>query len=475
MGEFKDTMMTALEEFNSQTVEPTVKAKKAKKPSEVTFTFEGSGIDMVVTRNLSGKPQRILYIFLSQRDEEDRGRILIKDIKKGLMTEATDSLIFGFFKGLDYEISTGLDVMPHVKYTKRFAEKLMLAREREFTDLLKVGALTISTIDGVDGYRTPSYARFNRYVYSTVGFEIASPQRLKLVRDLFTHLSELKGKSYGEMFDEVCGDHYRSADDKSDDIWAFVMLGDIYDDDFARRCYYEYMDNGNLSGLDCYRLRRVIEACVNDEYLHDYSWADVLKNFKDNPRIRLEKNRFWEFIQHAVCVGMGSELGAYLDQYRDYLRIAYKCDGKIKDKYPEYVQVAHDIYAEKDRKMSRFHQDAELLEAAKKGAPIIDQTIDGYELKVLGTPNEFMEEARQNSNCVASYMERAANGYCWIASFRPARSTHTQLTIELNPDYEMVQIKGMYNRSPKEKEMEILEKFQEGIRKRLEQTKETIA
>lgn len=474
MGEFKDTMMTVLEEFNSQTTEPTVQAKKTRKQSEVTFTFEGSGIDMVVTRHMSGKPQKILYILLSQRNEEDMGRILIKDIKKGLITEATDDLIFGFFRGLEGEIRTGLDVMPHVKYTKRFAEKLMVARGKQYTDLLKVGALTITTIDGTDGYRTPAYAKLDRYVYSTIGSEIASPQRLKLIRELFTHLSELKGKTYGEMFDEACSDSYRYSDCKIDDIWAFVMLGDIYDDDFAKKCYYEYMDDDNLSGLDCYRLRRVVEACIEDDYSPDQSWTTTVYKFKEEPKIRLEKNRFWEFILHATTVGLGSSLGAYLDQYRDYLRMAYRLDGKIKDKYPEYVQAAHDIYAEKDRKISRFNKDAELLEAAKKGAPIIDQTIDGYELRVLSTASEFMEEARQNSNCVASYMGRMAEGRCWIASFRPAKSTRTLLTIELDPSYEMVQIKGIYNRSPKEKEMMTLKKFQDGINKRLEQAKEMI-
>lgn len=478
MGEFKDTIMTALEEFNAQAPEPIVEVKKTRKPIEVTFTFEGSGIDMVVTRNVSGKPNKILYILLSQRDEEDRGRILIKDLKKGLMTGATSDSIFGFFKGLEGEMCTGLDVMPHVRHSKPFAEKLTLARVRQYTDLLKVGALTISTIAPTDGYRTPAYAKFNRYIYDAIGYEITSPQRLKLVRDLVTHLSELKGMSYGETFDQICISRNYYTETKVTSLWAFVMLGDLYDDDFARKCYYEYMDNDNLGELDGYRLFRLVLSCIEYNVV-DSNWTDSVTSFRENPRIRLDKNRLWEFIMHAVSVGMGSNLDNYLDLYRDYLNSAYKCDGKIKDKYPEYLQVAHDIYVEKERRIARFQRGAELLDEAEKGAPIINQTIDGYELKVLSTVNEFLEEARQNSNCVASYINQAAKGCCWIASFRPANSARTQLTIEIDPRFEMVQIKGVCNRSPTKKEMMTLEKFQEGIRKRLEhkeeQTKEVTA
>jgi hypothetical protein len=93
---------------------------------------------------------------------------------------------------------------------------------------------------------------------------------------------------------------------------------------------------------------------------------------------------------------------------------------------------------------------------------------DDYQLKTLRTINEFYEEAQQNCNCVASYVDNVKTGRCWVASFRQVGAPTTQLTIEINPDGRMVQIKGKFNRDATEKEMNLLQKFMDGIKKNME-------
>jgi hypothetical protein len=196
---------------------------------------------------------------------------------------------------------------------------------------------------------------------------------------------------------------------------------------------------------------------------------------KGKAQVNLDKNRLWDFIQHAVAVGKGSNLNDYLSQYSDYLKQAMFCDDRIKDKYPDYLQVAHDIYSEKYRMIKDFKDTQRLRERAAEGRTVIDQVHDGYQLKTLCEVNEFLEEARQNCNCVASYVENVKKGSCWIASFRKLGADSTQLTVEVNPEGEMVQIRGKFNRMPTPGEMDILEKFKAGIRSRMNKKEVTTA
>ena len=98
---------------------------------------------------------------------------------------------------------------------------------------------------------------------------------------------------------------------------------------------------------------------------------------------------------------------------------------------------------------------------------------NGYELRMLTTVNAFLEEARQNCNCVASYVSRVVAGRCWIASFRPEGGAATQLTVEILPDTgEMIQVKGRYNRDPTAKELAELAPFRDAVLARVAAAKE---
>ena len=104
-----------------------------------------------------------------------------------------------------------------------------------------------------------------------------------------------------------------------------------------------------------------------------------------------------------------------------------------------------------------------LVDTAETPAEICDITLDRMELRVLRTADEYLTEAQQNANCVASYVERTLRGGSWVCSFRPAGSDTTLLTIEVNEMGKMCQIKGRYNREPYAKELRMLVPFQKRI------------
>ena len=88
---------------------------------------------------------------------------------------------------------------------------------------------------------------------------------------------------------------------------------------------------------------------------------------------------------------------------------------------------------------------------------------------MLRTQKDYTDEAKQNSNCVASYVENTIRGQCWVCSFRVRDSDETTLTVEVRPATgRMVQIRGKYNRRATAKELKALRKFQTKVFKNME-------
>ena len=87
--EFGEEMKKQLEAFKANAPAAAIERKKA----EVEYQVESSGIDLVVTRVTNGKPASILYIYLSQLNENGIGTMFIKTLKGGVMKEATEETV----------------------------------------------------------------------------------------------------------------------------------------------------------------------------------------------------------------------------------------------------------------------------------------------------------------------------------------------------------------------------------------------
>lgn len=480
---FGETMKTQLEAYLKSTTDDEEKTPKKKTGKAATeYTCEVSGIDMIISRVVNGKCTMKLFIFLSQPDPLGNGTLFIKTMKDGTMKPATQENIATFLRDLGGTQTTTSNIIPSIKSGKDFAGYLITAKSAAFIELAKEGLINTTILD-VNNYSVPWYYKNRSYRGSGIGIE---DKHAKLIRHAVTKLAERYGESYGAALAAACADSYHyynnynyTNERKYKSIWAFSALADIFDEPFAIRCFDEYLDNDRLNGLNHSTSIENLFTTIcsdNNNLYHRPDWQEVVEIYKKGKaQVNLDKNRLWDFIQHAVAVGKGSNLSDYLSQYSDYLKQAMFCDDRIKDKYPDYLQVAHDIYSEKYRMIKDFKDTQRLRERAAKGRTVIDQVHDGYQLKTLCEVNEFLEEARQNCNCVASYVENVKKGSCWIASFRKLGADSTQLTVEVNPEGEMVQIRGKFNRMPTPGEMDILEKFKAGIRSRMNKKEVTTA
>ena len=466
MTDFITDMKAQLDAYREVADEP-VAGKKKTSRANITFSCESSGVDMVVSRIAGGKTTMKLYVVLSQLDGNGMGTMFIKTMKDGTMKDASVDAISTFFNGMAGSNHTDSNIVPWLHSGKKFAERLYAMRDPDVIALAKEGLLNAEILDK-DQCQIPWYiSKDGAFAWrSSVGCGVED-RHAKLLRHAFEVISEKNGVSYSTSLTDACSRREGS----SYCVWAFSLLADMFDEPFAMKCFDEYIDNARLNGLTYNSIRAFVDKLVTGEqYRYGYNWsANVAEWRAGHTIVNLEKNRFWEYIQSAVGVGLGRSLDSFLGTWGDYLVQAYKCDGKVRDKYPENLQVVHDIYTEKYRLMSEFAQEELLTRRTERGAKFIDQTHGKYQLKTLRTVKDFLEEAQQNCNCVASYVAHVTAGKCWVASFRPVGSDATQLTIEINPVGKMVQIKGRFNREPSPTERAILEEFQQTIYDRIEE------
>lgn len=466
MSGFGDEMQAQLEAFRNANPAET---KKKTGRAVTEYTCEVSGIDMVVSRIVNGRCTMKMFVYLSQPNDKGEGTILIKSLREGVIKEGDEDSIAVFLKDLKEEgIVTGSNAIPILRGGKKFARRLDEFRCAQYLNMIKEGLLNSEMLNDEE-YDAPWY--LSRDSYHTTGYGVKD-RHAKLMRHAVTALSERHGIKYWEALARSCK-RYRyyytpKSDGKYSSIWAFSMLADVYDEPYAMKCFDEYLDNERLDGLYCSGIRDLFDTVVKrTSYTTD--WASTVGDIRNNSTYTtLEKNRLWTYLQESIRLGLGKNLSGFINQYCDYLKQSRYCDGKVKDKYPEYLQVAHDVYSEKYKLIAEFKEAEELKNTSDKGKAVANQVHDGYQLKVLGTVNEFLEEARQNCNCVASYVDKARRGRCWIASFRPVDAEETLLTVEIDPSSgRMVQIKGKCNRDATMEESKRLEIFQDTILKNM--------
>ena len=460
--EFKEDMKVQLEEYH-RSCGRSVEKNKERHKNLTGYECEASGIDMVVSRIVNGRCTKKLCIYLSQQDEEGRGIMFLKNMNGGAVEDATVEKIAAFFKDVQGTIRTGSNLIPVITKGKEFARTLMQMKEKELIALAKEGLINTELI-GKNSYR-PWYAKECPWVEGdlfirsrTIGHGVQDKHG-KLIRYALEQLANRYDEDYSTMLSNACS--YNVCHDKCRSIWAFSMLADIFDEPFAQKCFDEYLDNDRLDDLSASGIYNFFEKIVE---VPTHDWEQIVNSYRSgNTTVSFEKTRFWEFIQQSVGVGLGRKLSKYLDLYQDYLHMAYSCDGKVREKYPQYIQIAHDIYSEKCYVMEEFQESERLAEFTSVGCGHIDHESNGYQLRTLRTVKEFVDEAQQNCNCVASYVDRVASGRCWVASFRPIGSPETLLTVEVSPEGKMIQVKGKYNREPTEGEMKMLVPFQTHI------------
>ena len=135
--------------------------------------------------------------------------------------------------------------------------------------------------------------------------------------------------------------------------------------------------------------------------------------------------------------------------------------GKIKDKYPKSVALAHDQLSYKCTCMKvaidEIHFEQQVARATQLECKIGDYVFVAPKVK-----QDFFDEAISQANCLASYVNRFTNGDCLIMFMRPASDPScSYITMEIRGG-QVVQAKLAHNANPGREDWDIIHAF-EGI------------
>ena len=132
------------------------------------------------------------------------------------------------------------------------------------------------------------------------------------------------------------------------------------------------------------------------------------------------------------------------------------------DKYPRHFLTSHQITS---RTYQRWKQEFNEELFAKRVNTKMEVTIGDYKFIYPKTTKDIKDEAVQQSNCVASYIDKVIGGSCDIILMRKKNDVKNSLvTVEVR-NGKVVQARQRFNESVNESEQKALDKYDEFLSK----------
>lgn len=430
--------------------EPAVVETPKKKKAEVQYTIEvASGCDFAVSRKTT-RSHTLLVILMSQC------QFYVKDMKTGITTTLDEKELQKFLADLP---ETGL-ALEEVNWTdelmrgKKFADEFMKYLKPEYAEMAKGGFLFVKAAE--DYY-------YNRYLTDMNDwYEHDRTSMNWVLSELSKRLNETRKSLMKRMLCGYANSRY------ADKITSIVMNWDtlqfiskMFGIEWMKTYFAYYMNSTCEQMPECSELKcMMLEKRVN-------RWGGTETPDDDAKQIRFFKSeRFIEYITYDLCrQGYAINPGAFIRVWDDTLRMEEQCYGKIRDKYPEHLDSLHRVLSYLCQK-NKEEIDEKKWNAAVRSMTPYEWKPENSRFQIIcpKTPNDMREEARQQQNCLASYINRVINGSTGIFFLRSSSEKdcdRSLVTIEVFPDGTIGQVKARNNRTPDDIYLRFVSKWAE--------------
>ena len=205
-----------------------------------------------------------------------------------------------------------------------------------------------------------------------------------------------------------------------------------------------------------YFLELVKETGILGKY---YTNFDIVEDIIYNKDFNLELNRVLEYItQGFVKQGITILDTQILQTYYDYLQMEYEMFGKIKDKYPSYLKTQHDITVNKYNVWKQHKNDLKIFDNSQQNQ-CLEYKDNNYTIMLPKNSAEILDEAIQQHNCLASYINRIAENQTIVLFMRDNKDLEKSLvTLEIK-DNKVKQAKQVLNSKIDKKQKDFLVKW----------------
>ena len=205
-----------------------------------------------------------------------------------------------------------------------------------------------------------------------------------------------------------------------------------------------------------YFLELVKETGIGEGSYCDF---DIMKKIIYSKDFNLELNRVLEYItQGFVKQGITKFATQIMQTYYDYLKMENEMFGKIKDKYPSYLKTQHDITVNKYNVWEQYNNDLRIFDNSQENQ-YLEYKDNNYTIMLPKNSAEIIDEAIQQHNCLASYIDRIAENQTIVLFMRDNKDLEKSLvTLEIK-DNEVKQAKQVLNNEIDEKQRNFLVKW----------------
>lgn len=401
----------------SDSIETNEVKKKAKKPADVKFeTIFASGTDFIIQKT-TPKTCNSLVCIVSQK------QYYIKNERTGELLSLTPELLNKFVAGNVVTID-GISWIGGLESGLEFA--------REFSDFLEL-----------DGYLKENILFFKKG--ATRG--VWAIRNAKETINKYSHIIKRIRSEFDDVniniFSDALFSHSRySSDESSDESRVVYLINNLCSLDLI----YEHY---GISGLDLF-LKEYHEA------------ADIIKCLGYRFEALIEQNNFKckAFIDYLIheSLRQGYAHSSFISTWLDTINMQKTIYGRVKEKYPENLSSLHQKLSYISIVRKRAYNEERWKEAVEKALPL-EHKNQFYAVTVPKTRDELIDEATQQSNCVAGYFEKMVNGACTILFLRKIKEPDkSYITVEVR-NGEIVQAKMFHNRSLTSEASRMLEQY----------------
>lgn len=154
------------------------------------------------------------------------------------------------------------------------------------------------------------------------------------------------------------------------------------------------------------------------------------------PAINMEYRAFKEYVLYkSVRMGYGCDPMKFWQIWQDTINMQELLYNKIKEKYPDNLPIYHNQLSYKCI-LNRQKIDQELFNKQSEQTQKYEMNIGDYTFIAPRVKEDFYDEATQQANCLASYVNMYTQGDCHILFMRKQNSLSTSVvTIELRGDH----------------------------------------
>ena len=201
----------------------------------------------------------------------------------------------------------------------------------------------------------------------------------------------------------------------------------------------------------------LIDIYANDTRFSRGGYIDRMVHTLNLDDFEFDTNTFLDYITSGLySQGIERFDWSIISYYRDYLTMTKEMYGKIKNKYPKHLKTDHDKLVLKYNLWKKYKRDFAVFNITEEQRAL-EYKGKTFSIVIPETSVDIIDEAVNQSNCVASYIDNILKGNTFVCFMRENIDlTNSYITIEVKNGKDIVQVKGFANRNPIKEEMDFV-------------------